>query len=193
MDIDIDFPTTFDPKKIFPDIIRASMIKKMELVAHPCGVYFQSIPIDISGSHAEKISAIPYKDASEHGAMKIDFLHLSILNQYSSKSEIRDVMEAEVDWTKFEQKEVVEQLFQIHNNFDIVSRIKPTSIIELADCIAIIRPGKRELLSSYLKDRDKTRPQLYRQDRDSKSAFRKSHALSYAYTILLQLHKLETK
>ena len=45
-DIDIDFKTNFKCRDIFPQAVRASMIKKDELVKHPCGMYFQQIAID---------------------------------------------------------------------------------------------------------------------------------------------------
>ena len=47
MDVDIDFKTTFDPLDYFDEAIRASMVNKdAQLIKHPAGVYFQSIPQD---------------------------------------------------------------------------------------------------------------------------------------------------
>ena len=46
-------------------------------------------------------------------------------------------------WELLEHKEVVEQLFHVHNHFDIVNILKPKSIEQLAAGLAIIRPAKR--------------------------------------------------
>lgn len=193
MDIDIDFPTEFKPLAVFPTAIRASMVQNGELRPHPCGIYFQTIPIDKANAELS-LSAIPYKDAPTVGATKIDFLHLSILNDYQSKSEIRSVIEnEEYNWDAFQDIEIVSQLFQLRNHIDVLRAIKPQSVQELADCVAIIRPSKIRLLDQYLQDRENTRPQLFRQENEDKSAFKKSHAISYALTILLQLHKILDK
>ena len=88
-------------------------------------------------------------------------------------------------------KDVVSQLFQIRNSFDIVSKIGPTSIQELADVIALIRPDKRHLINDYIRNKDKIRPMLYRSATDDKSAFRKGHSISYAITIVAQLNLIK--
>lgn len=160
------------------------MVKKNELVKHNCGYYLQDIPKDeITG-----FAAIPYEPAGELGYFKIDFLHLSVLDNFTSKEEIRSLMKIPPDWNLLLDKKCVEKLFQLGNHYDLLQQTRPTSVIELADNIALIRPGKRQLLGDYLYNKEKTRPLLYRQGTDDKSSFRKGHALCYAFTIILQLH-----
>lgn len=184
MDIDIDFRTDFDPLKYFNNAIRASMVKDHQLIKHPAGAYFQPIPVDsVTG-----LAAIPYEQAEELGYFKVDFLHLSLLDCFENKTQIRTLLKQEPDWSLLEDKNVVEKLFQIRNHFDLVSQIKPRSVQELADVIAILRPGKRKLLKEYLKDQKKVRPFLYRQNNEDKSAFKVSHSIAYALNIVLQLH-----
>ncbi len=187
MDIDIDFPTNFKPLTIFTDAVPASMVKGDELVKHPCGIYFQNMAID----DITQTAAIPYEEAEVLGYFKIDCLHLSILDHFTSKQEIRNLSKKEPKWEMLLDRRVVEQLFQIRNNYDIVRRVKPTSIQELADVIALIRPNKKILLDSYLKDRTGVRSNLYRQRAEDKSAFRLGHAIAYASTIVLQLHLID--
>lgn len=187
MDIDIDFQTTFDPLTIFTNGIRASMVKNNELVKHPAGVYLQSIPVD----SVTQLAAIPYEQANELGYFKIDFLHLSILDNFETKQQIRTLLKKSPDWSLLEQKEHVLKLFQLHRHFNLVSQIRPQSVEELADCVALIRPGKRVLLPAYLKDKNDVRRFIYRQGDDDKSAFRKSHAIAYSLTIVLQLHLIK--
>lgn len=183
MDIDLDLPTSFYPIDYF-DVVPASMVKDGNLVKHPAGVYFQNIPVDkITG-----LSAIPYKEAEDLDYFKIDFLHLSFLDKFNNKNEIRELLKVEPDWTLLESQDVVERLFQIRKHFDLVYQIKPTSVVTLADTIALIRPAKRQLLQQYIKVPNKTRPFLYAKPVDGKYYFKKSHAIAYALTIVLQLH-----
>lgn len=187
MDIDIDFSTTFDPLTIFKNGIRASMVKNNELVKHPAGVYLQSIPID----PITNLAAIPYEKAEQLGYFKIDFLHLSLLDNFETKHQIRTLLKKSPDWELLEHEEHVSKLFQLHRHFSLVSQVKPQSVEELADCIALIRPRKRALLPAYLKDKNEARRFIYRQGDDDKSAFRKSHAIAYSLTIVLQLHLIK--
>jgi len=187
MDIDIDLQPTFNPLKYFGKITQASMVKDNELVKHPCGVYFQNIPRD----KITNLSAIPYEPAEELGYFKIDFLHLSILDYFENKEQIRTLIKKDPDWSLLENENAVSKLFQIHNHFKVVNQIKPKSIQELSDTISIIRPNKRNLLNKYLQNKEKIRPLLYRQSDEDKSSFKKSHSISYALTIVLQMHLIK--
>ena len=185
MDIDIDTPTKFDPTDIF-ECVRASMVDKDLLKKHPVGVYFQNIAKD----EQTGLAAIPYKQAEELGFFKVDFLHLAVLDYFNSKEEIRELIKVEPDWSLLEDRVSVEKLFQIHNKFDIVYQIKPKTVQELADTIALIRPGKRLLLNEYLRNKEQVRTELYRLPLP-KGCFKKGHAVSYALTIVLQLHLIK--
>lgn len=183
-DIDIDFQSTFSPTDYIKEAIPASMVKKGELVKHPCGHYLQAVPVDsVTG-----LAAIPYDKAAEFGYFKIDFLHLSVLDNFQHKQEIRDLIKVDPDWSLLTDPTVVPKLFQLHRNYNLLSRVRPRSVREIADCIALIRPSKRDYIEPYLLDREKVRPYLYRQEGDDKSSFKRAHALSYSLTVVLQLH-----
>jgi DNA polymerase III alpha subunit len=186
-DIDIDFKTDFDPRTLFPQAIPASMVRDGELAKHPCGHYFQHVPVD----NVTGWSAIPYEEAEVMGYFKIDFLHLSTLEYFESKAEIRALLKREPQWDLLLDKDNVLKLFQISKHHAVVSQVRPKTIQELADVIALIRPGKRYLLADYIRNKIKVRPMLYRQDGDDKSSFKRSHSLAYAMTIVLQLHLIE--
>jgi hypothetical protein len=186
MDIDIDFPSDFDPLTIF-DATRASMVKNGNLVKHPVGIYFQNIPTDsLTG-----LAAIPHKEAQDLGYLKIDFLHLTILDNFNNKEEIRQLMKIPPDWSLLQDPEVVPKLFQLGRQGQLLAKTKPQSIQELAETIALIRPGKRELVPAYLKDPDAVRPYLYTKPENGKQYYKKSHAIAYALTIVLQLHLIK--
>lgn len=186
MDIDIDLQTSFKPEAVFPEWVRASIFdaKNNTTKPHPCGVYPQRIPRD----PITKLCAIPYDRAEELGYTKLDFLHLSIYDHFSSREEILELMELEPDWNLLLAPSVVTQLFQLSNHFETVSKIKPRSIEELADVLALIRPGKRSLIGLYSKDKESCRRMLYARDDSDEYSFKKSHAISYAMVIQLQLH-----
>jgi len=185
MDIDIDLKTDFEPKEIFKEAVLASMVEGTELKKHPVGVYFQTIPTDpVTG-----LSAIPYDKAEDFGFFKIDFLHLNVLDIFENKQEIRTLLKKEPDWTLLERREVVEKLFHLSKHFDIVDKVKPTTVEELADVLALIRPGKTKLIHKYKTNKKEVRKELYikRQNSD----LRKAHAIPYALLIVLQLHLIK--
>ena len=187
MDVDIDFRTDFDPLDHFPEAVRASRIQDGELKAHTAGAYFQNIPVDkVTG-----LAAIPYDQALDYGYFKIDFLHLSILDIFESKDEIRILLNKEPDWMLLQSPSVVTKLFQLHKHYELVAKVRPQSVQELGDCIALIRPAKRYLLNAYLKDRNAIRKELYRKPDDDRPYFKKPHAIAYALTIVLQLHLIK--
>lgn len=186
-DIDIDIPASIDPLSIFPDAIRASMYKDKKLTPHPCGIYFQDVPVDpITG-----LAAVPYEQAERLGCFKVDFLHLHVYDHFSSSEEIRELIKHDPDWTLLEIPSVVKQLFQISKHFDIVSQVRPVSVLQVADVLALIRPQKRFMLNFYLSNPIKARKELYRLEEGSGYSFKKAHAIAYSLVIVLQLHLIK--
>lgn len=188
MDIDLDLQTSFKPEKYFPECVRASRVNNGILTKHNTGVYFQAIPID----SWTNLAAIPYKEAEQLGYIKIDFLHLSVLDDFQSKEEIRVLIKKEPNWNLLQNREAVSKLFHLHKHIDLLRKIKPRSIQEIADCLALIRPGKKHLVEAYLKDKEAIRQILYQKTKDG-YMFKRSHAISYSLTIVLQLHLIEAQ
>jgi DNA polymerase III alpha subunit len=187
MDVDIDFPTDFDPLDYFEQAVRASRVFKEDLAKHPAGAYLQNIPVD----PMTNLAAIPFKEAEEIGYFKIDFLHLSLLDHFETKEQIRTLANLEPDWNLLLSAEHVSKLFQIHRYADLIFKVKPKSVQELADCIAMIRPAKRHLVDAYIKNREVVRPEIYTKPEDGKYHFKKPHAIAYAVSIVLQLHLIK--
>lgn len=184
MDIDIDIPPSFN-REMFP-WVRASVIREGSLTPHPCGIYPQNIPVDaVTG-----MSAVPYDAAEEIGYFKIDFLHLNVYEHFKCRSEIEELISKEPDWTLLLVPSNQAKLFQLANHGELLLKLKPTSIMELADILALIRPGKRQLVPLYQKDKINARKILWSKGEEGYS-FKKSHALGYAYVIILQLHLIE--
>ena len=185
MDIDIDTKTSFKATDVL-QCVPASQVRAGHLVKHPCGHYFQNMPVD---SHTG-LAAIPYQAADQLGFFKIDFLHLSLLDDVASKAELRDLIKRTPDWSLLEDPAVVERLFQLGKHYELLKRVRPRSVQELADCIALIRPGKQHLIDAYVaaRDRDMMRRELYK--KVDAPYYKRSHAISYALMIVVQLHKI---
>lgn len=184
-DIDIDFPRSLNPSSLFP-WTRASLVKGQELQPHPCGYYPQEIPVDsVTG-----LSAIPYEQAEELGYAKIDMLHNNVYNHFSSREEIDELLKLEPDWGLLLIPEEQQKLFQLSNHGDILNVVKPKNLDELADVLALIRPGKKQLLKPYMTSREATRRVLYAKDSNG-YFFKKSHSYAYALVIKLQLLLIE--
>lgn len=187
MDIDIDVPTKVKATDLFDNTIPASLNEKGRLKKHNVGYYFQNIPVD----EETGLSAITYDTAEKFNFFKIDIIPLKLLDDFESKDELRELMHTEPTWELFEQRKIVEKLFHIHNSFDVIHKIKPRSIMELADCLALIRPNKIKLINKYIKARDKTEIRKALYHKEDPSDLRKSHALPYAYLIIAQLNLIE--
>lgn len=185
MDIDIDVKSDFRLERIFTKAVPASTIEKGEIKRHVVGAYFQHVPKDpISG-----LAAIPYEEAEELGYLKIDFLNLSLLAHFESKEEVLELARTEPKWDSLMKREFVEKLFHIAKHYDVVAKVKPRSIMELADILALIRPGKKILLDKYLKNKKLARKELYTKRQDSD--LRKSHAIAYAVNIVINMHLVQ--
>ena len=186
MDVDIDIHPNFKPATVFPTWPRAAVLKDRKLTAHPCGVYPQKMATDpVTG-----LAAIPYDQAEDLGYLKVDFLHLSVYSHFKSRSEIEELLQKEPDWTLLQVPSQQAKIFQLAKHGELLSKLKPKTIMELADIMALIRPGKRQFIGLYEKDREAGRRILYAKD-ESGYSFKKSHACAYAYVVFLQLHLIE--
>lgn len=181
-DIDIDTKTNFDPIQIFQDWVLASMVTNGQLKKHPVGIHPQTVPKDpVTG-----FASIPYKEAEGRGIFKVDFLHLQLYDFVKDRQQMMTLLKEEPQWDLLMSPSIVETLFQLGNHFDTVQEVKPTSLEEIADVLALIRPGKKRLMKMYLKNKVAARKYLYDNESDEYS-FKKSHSFAYALVVKLQL------
>lgn len=181
-DIDIDFACR-DEALFHLKHIPASRYDG-DLVRHNVGVYFQDIPIDpITG-----LSSIPYKEAEERDYFKMDFLNLDLYQKIEDEQHLISLLEKEPDWDILQDRYMVGQLNQIHSQFDIVAAYAPKTIEELAMILALIRPGKRHLIGKTF---DEMKNEIWEQTESY--VFKKSHAIAYAHTIVVQMNLLDGK
>ncbi len=180
-DIDLDFSNRDEVlSKI--DYIKASIISENKIELHKTGVYIQQVPTDpITG-----LCSLDYKKAEELGYIKIDFLNNGLYKGVQNEEHLQKLIDTPVNWALFENRVIVEKLYQIHDHFDIVNKMKPTSIEQLAMILAIIRPGKRYLLGKSWEQIEK---EIWIKD-DTGYAYKRSHAHGYSLSVLVQLNLL---
>lgn len=182
MDIDIDFPDRTKALDILPHRV-AMRNQKGESVKHNTGVYFTEIP----HNPFTNVSTIDYQEAEERGYFKIDFLNVSIYNGVRDEEHLVTLLTTEPNWELLEYQEIVDQLFHINGHFDIVHKLQPKSIEQLAAVLAIIRPAKRHLVDS---DWNTINNEVWVVPDNDQYFFKKSHAISYASAIVVQLNLL---
>jgi DNA polymerase III alpha subunit len=179
-DIDIDFA---DRKRVL-DIVKhvpASMKDNDTFKKHNTGVYCHSIPYNpLTG-----LSSIDYKEAEDRGYFKIDFLNVSMYSGIKDEAHLIRLMETEPLWDLLEQDDFTNLLFHINGYGGLLRKQKPTSILELAVCLALIRPGKR-----YLQDSTKSdiMDQIWMKPTNGDYHFKKAHAVAYAHAIVVQMN-----
>ena len=179
-DVDIDFFDRDGVLKLFKHT-PATIIKDNKTEKHKTGVYFHKIPTDpITG-----YSSLDYKKAEDRGYFKIDCLNVNIYKAVESEEELVKLMIEEPDWSMLTNKKIVDELFHLNGHFDIVAKLQPKTIEQLAAVLAIIRPAKRHLVNKYWTDIVK---EVWVKPKDGSYFFKKSHAVAYAQAIVVQMN-----
>jgi len=185
-DIDID---TGDRRKLLNVVhhIPASIVKNSKYSPHNSGVYFHNVPMH----PFLECCSISYDVAEEKNCYKIDILNNSIYAGVQSEAHLQTLLNTQPMWELLEHEEVVKQLAHINNHFDLVRRLKPQRTVELAMILALIRPGKRHLVTKCQKQGwQSLEPEIWLPDPNQNYSFKKSHAISLAVAIQVQLNLL---
>lgn len=152
-------------------------------VKHNTGVYFQRIPYDpVTG-----MATIDHKEANDLGYFKIDFLNNTVYKGVRNEEHLNELIAREPQWDLLEHADIVEKLVHIHNYADLVKRLKPTSLPQLAMILGIIRPGKAHLRDSSWEEIEKD---VWVKPTDDTYYFKKSHAHAFALSIMVQLNMM---
>lgn len=159
----------------------AARIKREDgYVKHNTGVYFQRIPYD----PLTNIATIDHKAANDIGYMKIDFLNNSVYKGVRDEDHLNSLIEVTPQWELLEHADIVAQLTHIGDYSDLVGRLKPISIPQLAMILAIIRPAKAHLRSKSWAEIEK---EVWIKPKEG-YYFKKSHAHAFALSIVVQLN-----
>ena len=179
-DVDIDFFDRDGVLKLFKHT-PATIIKEDKTEKHKTGVYFHAVPEHPVTGH----SSLDYKKAEDRGYFKIDCLNVNIYKDVKSEQELVELMIQEPDWDMLKDATVVDQLFHLNGHFNIVNKLEPKTIEQLAAVLAIIRPAKRGLM---YKDWVDIMKEVWVKPTDGSYFFKKSHAIAYAQAIVVQMN-----
>lgn len=179
-DVDID---VFDRDKILDQLPHIAAMRNTDDgdVKHVTGVYFQRIPRD----PLTNMSTIDYKDADDLGYMKIDLLNNSVYKGVKNEEHLIALAKQEPQWDLLEHEEIIEKLVHIHDYADLVKRLKPKSLQQLAMILALIRPGKAHLSNKGWEEIEKD---IWVKPTDGSYYFKKSHSHAFAMSIIVQLN-----
>ena len=179
-DIDIDFA---DRDLALSRIkhIRASRLDRNDTVPHNTGIYLQSIPVN----PITNLSTIDYKTAEDRGYFKLDFLNVSIYKDVRDEAHFKTLMETEPLWDLLEQDDFSSLLFHVNGHGSILRQMKPTSILQLAAVLAMIRPAKRHLIGETWTTVMET---IWTKPTDGEYYFKKAHAVAYAMAVAVQMN-----
>ena len=179
-DIDIDFA---DRELALTHIkhIRASRLDGDKLVAHNTGVYLHEIPYN----PVNNLANIDYKEAEDRGYIKLDFLNVSIYKDVKDEEHLIRLMNTEPLWDLLEQDDFTDLLFHINGHGYLMRQMKPSSIEELAMCLALIRPAKRHLIG---KTWTEIGMEIWTKPENGEYYFKKAHAIAYAMAIVVQMN-----
>jgi DNA polymerase III alpha subunit len=179
-DIDIDFADRSKALEHFKHAT-AAIDDNGTFKKHNTGIYCTSIPYNpLTG-----ISTIDYKTAEDRGYFKIDFLNVSVYEKVKDRDHLKTLMETEPLWDLLLQDDFTDLLFHVNGHGSLLKQMKPTSIEELAMCLALIRPAKRHLVGRTWTE---IGLEIWEKPTNGEYYFKKAHAVAYAHVIVVQMN-----
>ena len=179
-DIDLDFKNRDD---VLSKIKHIPAVMK-EDKKHNTGVYCHTIPSNPLTGNA----SINYQIAEDRGYFKIDFLNASVYNNIKDEAHIVKLLAVEPLWDLLHQKDFCDMIFHVNGYHDLIARLKPTSIEQLAMFLALLRPGKKHLVNKCeFEGWDSIKSEIWTKTEDTYS-FKKSHSIAYSHAIIMQMN-----
>lgn len=179
-DIDIDFLDRERALDLFDHVV-ASRVEDGKMVKHNTGVYLHDVPV----SAVEGLCSVPYNQAEEQGFFKLDFLNVGLYKGIRDEQHLVELMNQEPLWALLEEDDFTDMLFHVNGHGEILRKMKPTSIPQLAAVLAVIRPAKRYLVG---KDWTTVMDEVWKKPEGDEYFFKKSHATAYAVAIVVQMN-----
>lgn len=180
-DVDIDFADRNKALQLL-DHIPASIVRGGKIDKHNTGVYFHAVPVDPITGYA----SMHYEQAEDLGWYKIDLLNVGVYEKIKDEIHLISLMEKDLDWSLLQYNEFTSRLIHIGNHAELVSILKPTSIMDVAMVLALIRPGKRHLVDKCKSHGfDSISNEIWIESVDGYT-FKKAHAVGYA--MLVKVH-----
>ncbi len=149
---------------------------------HNSGIYVTDIPRDVVNACA----AIDYQSAESRGYFKIDLLNMSVYQLVQSPEHYQTMLDQEPDWPRLWKDPAWSRgLVHVGNYTDLLSRMRPDSIVRMAAFISVIRPGKAHLQDLPWSE---VFASVWDGDDSRGYVFKKAHAVGYAALVALHMN-----
>jgi len=180
-DIDIDFAN----RDLILDKIKHIPATLEDGKKHNTGAYFIDIPLNPATGQA----SIDYETAEERGYFKVDFLNVNVYQGIKDEEHMNTLLAKEPNWQRlWTDKEFCEKVIHVNNHFELLTQLKPDSMVRMAMFLAVMRPGKASLRNSHWKQIADT---VWTKPMDGSYYFKKAHAVAYAHLVALHINLLE--
>lgn len=176
-DIDIDFAD----RSVILDKIQHRVAKLDTGKKHNTGVYVTECP----HNPVDNLATIDYKTAEDRGYFKLDFLNVNIYNKVTDETHLQKLMEKEPQWQLLEHDDFTNLVFHVSGHGDILRKLRPTSVEQLAAVLAMIRPAKRHLVNETWQT---INTEVWKKPEDGSYYFKKAHAISYAMACVVHMN-----
>lgn len=179
MDVDIDFAD----RELVLSKIKYHYAALSNGKKHNTGIYVSEIP----HNPLTNISTINYKEAETRGYFKIDLLNVNIYKDVKDEEHLIKLMNTEPMWELLEYPEFANQVFHINGHSDVLKKLKPRSVEQLAAVLALIRPAKKHLVNESW---DTINEKVWQKPDNQEYYFKRSHATSYAMAVVVHMNLL---
>ena len=148
---------------------------------HNTGIY----PTEIPHNPVDKCATIDYKEADERGYFKLDFLNVSIYKDVRDEAHLNYLVNQEPLWDLLWNQEFSDLVFHLNGHSEILQKLRPRNVEQLAATLAIIRPAKRHLVDA---DWDTILREVWTKPENNDYYFKKSHSFSYAFAVIVHIN-----
>ena len=165
--------------------VPASILRDGKLVKHNSGIYVTDIPVDPFTGQA----SLDYQAAELRGYVKLDLLNVSLYTQIKSEEHLAELMNQEPAWDKLYDPEFFARLIHVGSHYDTLLKMPEAvnTIPRMAMFLAVIRPAKRHLIGRKWAEVAAT---VWDKPSDDGYYFKKSHAVSYAHLVVVNMNLL---
>jgi hypothetical protein len=165
--------------------VPASILREGRLVKHNSGIYVTDIPVDPFTGQA----AVDYQAAEARGYVKLDLLNVSLYTQIKTEEHLTELMTAEPAWDRLYDSEFFARLIHVGSHYDTLLKMPEAvnSIPRMAMFLSVIRPAKRHLIGKKWQEVAAT---VWDKPSDDGYYFKKSHAVSYAHLVVVNMNLL---
>jgi hypothetical protein len=173
-DVDIDFAD----RSVILEKLKHRVAMLPTGKKHNTGIY----PTEIPHNPINNCATIDYKEADQRGYFKLDFLNVSIYKDVRDEAHLNYLVNQEPLWDLLWNQEFSDLVFHLNGHSEILQKLRPRNVEQLAATLAIIRPAKRHLVDA---DWDTILREVWTKPENNDYYFKKSHSFSYAFAVIV--------